>query len=61
MIYKPMLRVRLEKMTRYNSLNIWIVSEFSDIEDFKKKKHYMKSVDESFILEAIRGIDLIPL
>jgi len=51
MIYKPMLRVRLEKMTRYNSLNIWIVSEFSDIEDFKKKKHYMKSVDENIVME----------
>ncbi len=51
MIYKPMLRVRLEKMTRYNSLNIWIVSEFSNVEGFEKKKKYMRSVDENIVME----------
>jgi len=30
-------------MTRYNGLDIWIVSEFSDAESLEKKKNYMKS------------------
>jgi len=38
-------------MIRYSDLDVWIVSEFSD---FEKRKHYMKSVDEGFILEAVR-------
>jgi len=38
-------------------LIVWIVGGLSDIEDFEKKKHYMKSVDEGFILEAVRGIE----
>ncbi len=43
-----------KNMIRYNGLTVWIVSGFSDIEGFEKKKNYMKSVDESFILEAVR-------
>ena len=39
-------------MIRYSGLSVWIVSGFSDIECFEKKKHYMRSVDEDIVVEA---------
>ncbi len=40
-------------MVRYSGLSVWIAGGFSNVEGFEKKKNYMKSVDEGFILDAI--------
>ena len=50
-------------MTRYNGLNVWIVSGFSDIKGFEERIHYMKDVDGDVISEAIsifrEGSDIV--
>jgi len=44
-------------MIRYSGLSVWIVSGFSDIEGFEKERHYMRSVDEDIVMEAIREME----